>query len=380
MLSISFVVHKYDSFSKPNVGGASKNPIKIIKSLNPFVLIEDVIYFYGDRLGNGQPSFYLYKVIFVKLFLKTIIKNILIIPQLIKSFRNSNIIQIHHPHYGLSAVLLKKYFFKQKIIIIKAHGTSIPELSANQYKGFKGFVLRLDSLIHLKIDRYVLRNADKVVCSSKFQLIEMQKIYGVISKKLICIYNGFDQDYVLKTNTSSPLQFVFCGRIVPKKNITYAIDLFNIIQSKHVDYKLKLILGESNKIEDLRTYKNIIEKVNKNPNIEILFDLSESDLYKVFMDSSIGLITSIGYESIPTVLFEMLGCGVKVFSTYKWGIPEIIEEDSALTMNLSSDSRLIEKFILNGINDFNNFKNDYNQFYISTLAREYLKMYNQLLK
>jgi len=277
-------------------------------------------------------------------------------------------------------VLLKKYFFKQKIIIIKAHGTSIPELSANQYKGFKGFVLRLDSLIHLKIDRYVLRNADKVVCSSKFQLIEMQKIYGVISKKLICIYNGFDQDYVLKTNTSSPLQFVFCGRIVPKKNITYAIDLFNIIQSKHVDYKLKLILGESNKIEDLRTYKNIIEKVNKNPNIEILFDLSESDLYKVFMDSSIGLITSIGYESIPTVLFEMLGCGVKVFSTYKWGIPEIIEEDSALTMNLSSDSRLIEKFILNGINDFNNFKNDYNQFYISTLAREYLKMYNQLLK
>ena len=71
MYSISFILHKYSDFNEPNVGGASKNPIKIIKSLKQNVKINDLIFFNGNKLESKEIKLHLYKIRFVKLFLKT---------------------------------------------------------------------------------------------------------------------------------------------------------------------------------------------------------------------------------------------------------------------------------------------------------------------
>lgn len=381
MYSISFVVHKFSDFSLPNVGGASKNPIKIIKSLDHKVIIQNVISF------NGSPDFtykfeqYFYKVPFLKLFVKTFFQNLLIIKKIISSFRVSDVIQIHHPHYGLTVVIIRKLFFKSKFIITKAHGTSIPELNANNYKGLKGMLLYFDSIVHFHIDKFVLQNSDKVVCSSIFQLNEMEKLYKVKNSSLVSIYNGFDPDFIIprKINLEN-IRFVFCGRLVPKKNIHYAISLFLEINSVYENVTLDLVLGESNKIEDFNTYKSIMNLINHNSKINIHFDLSESDLYSLFSKCHIGLITSIGYESIPTVVFEMISNGLKVFSTFDWGIPEVLNKSSALNHNLEDDKGKILDFIETELSNFVKRDHSYDDYSIDNLANQYLKLYKDLIK
>jgi glycosyltransferase involved in cell wall biosynthesis len=379
MISISFIIHNFNTFEKPNVGGSSKNPIKIIKSLEPYTHINAIVYFNGSHFNDGIRNQFFFRVGFVKLFFKTILQNLIIIRRIFDCLRFSNILQIHHPHYGFSSIIIRNLFFRKKIIITKAHGTAVPELVANNYVGLKGLILKFNSKIHFKIDQFVLRNSDHVICSSKFQLAEMQSIYGVKRDRLTSIYNGFDKDFIVDSLKSVPLQFVFCGRIVPKKNIIYAIDLFNIVRLSGIECNLKLILGSSNHIEDQDTYNLILDKIGDCPYIEILFDLSESDLYREFSSSTVGLITSIGYESIPTVLFEMLGCGVKVFSTYDWGIPEILNQDSALTLDLFADREIILKYISNHDNQDNIKRLDLERYEIKSLAKEYLSLYNKII-
>jgi glycosyltransferase involved in cell wall biosynthesis len=120
--------------------------------------------------------------------------------------------------------------------------------------------------------------------------------------------------------------------------------------------------------------------INHNSKINIHFDLSEYDLYSLFSKCHIGLITSIGYESIPTVVFEMISNGLKVFSTFDWGIPEVLNKSSALNHNLEDDKGKILDFIETELSNFVKRDHSYDDYSIDNLASQYLKLYKDLIK
>lgn len=328
------------------VSGSFKNPIKIINDLNEVDAnwIEKIIYVTGEgdkKLHVEQIK--IPKLLGLKLFIKPIIQSVLIAIHLLSYWDKPLTIQCHHPSIALFVAFLNKRNKKWKLIL-KAHGTAIPELKANNYNGLKNLVLSINSRIMLVIDRFSLKNSDVILISSRFQEEELHRIYKIRAGHPIkTIYNGFSPQFV----TNQPKiknSFVVCARVVPKKNILYAVELFKRIEGRKKGYfTLNLILGKSSEIEDKKYYNLILKAIENERNIQIHHDLNEVELYQIIGQSEYALIPSIGYESIPTVLFEFIGSRVKVFSTYKWGIKEVIHQSQQLTLDLEKDTEIIDK-------------------------------------
>lgn len=360
----------------PLIGGSAKAPYRVLKNLasSPNVTITDVVSFstmevpnefLGITVTNLKPR--------LKLYFKTLYQNIAAFKKYCELVTQNDVIQCHHPHYILS-LFVAKWIKKSSVkVITKAHGTAYPELKANKYKSAKGFILSANALLHLIHDRIVLRCSDVVVCSSEYQKAEMTDLYGVEEHKLQCIYNGYDSDYFSSdttlNNNTDEIKFVFCGRCVPKKGLTYAYKLFRSV-SYNLDRKTSLtfILGEENSIEDKSYYNELKNLFGNDERVTIEFGLKEPELASRFSASSIGLVTSNNYESIPSVIYEMMAVGTPVFSTYQWGVKEIIEEKFGLSLLLDKDSKKIIDYILESEvfnweqrteHDYNNLINKY---------------------
>jgi glycosyltransferase involved in cell wall biosynthesis len=282
---------------------------------------------------------------------------------------------------------MKKCAFKRVKFVVKAHGTAVPELRANRYRGIKGAVLSLNAVLHRWHDTFVLKQADVVLCSSEFQRQEMISIYGLPSDGIRCMYNGYDPQFVNSAEYGRHApgdlchRVVFCGRVVPKKGLQYAISLFQKVARDVPDARLLMLLGKREEVEDPSTYADVQSAARRDQRIEIKHDLSESELYAEFGKATLGLITSENYESIPTVLLEMVSCGLPVFATYAWGIPEVLPEGFGLSGEIERDASKILSFSEDPAAERKTFEVTSfvrQRFDYRVLVREYLSLYEEL--
>lgn len=376
MKRVSFIVKEWsDEDDICLVGGSAKSPFRLIKYLSAICQRQYVIHFYGKKSEN--PKAVLCRSWKTKLFLKTLVQNFFALRPVFKAFSESDVIQCHHPHFGLSAALIKRFYFPNKLFLVKAHGTALPELKSNAYRGAKGFILLLNAHVHYWIDRLVFKYADMVICSSKYQEKEMRKLYNVPASKLTTIYNGFDPEFFTQSHHLDSMQkrlvFGFCGRVVPKKNILYCFELCEAAVAKGFDVDLVLVLGEANSIEDPLTYSLIREQVEKATfPVKLNHNLTEKAYASLLALCDIGLVPSKGYESIPSVIYEFSAAGVPVFATYEWGIPEILAKEYALTGSVDQD---ISKIISLHNKSPLSLLNDVEFYSYRRLANDYLRLY-----
>lgn len=386
-MNVSFIIKSHVRDDEASlIGGSSKNPYRLIKYLSKKVSVPTVIYFDGDHDGKEAYRAVGFKVGLLKLYPKTIFQNVVSSASIWKAFRMSDVVQCHHPHYGLVAAVLRHFIFRRVKFVVKAHGTALPELRANKYSGLKGFILSVNATLHLWHDRFVLSRADAVLCSSEFQRQEMISIYGIPSALIHSIYNGYDSDYLPNAVTGpssdrrAAKRFVFCGRVVPKKGIGYATKLFREIAGGDDSYRCILVLGKKREIEDGAVYREVERIAHQDTRIQIKHDLTESELYREFGGASIGLVTSENYESLPTVVVEMLAAGLPVFATYSWGVPEILPPEFGLSGNLHEDVKKIRHYLSLKVDSSRSVvARIQNQFGYSTLVEDYLALYRELM-
>jgi glycosyltransferase involved in cell wall biosynthesis len=380
-MKVSFIVRAH--LSDDNgvlIGGASKNPYRLVKFLSRAVEVKRVIYFEGAHSGSELYSAHRFRMP-LKLYAKTVLLNLISSWAVWRAFKDSDIVQCHHPHYGLVAAFLRRCVFRKVLLVVKAHGTGMPELLANKYGGVKGAILRLNAALHLWHDRFVLARADSVLCSSEFQRQEMCEVYGIDRYKTRCIYNGYDPELLGRAaavaTTRDVYRLVFCGRVVPKKGAEQAIDLFESLAGDDDKYRLVLILGKRAAIEDPKTYRRILERARSDARISILHDVSEIELYRQFFQAAVGLITSNNYESIPTVLIEMLSAGMTVFATYCWGIPELLLPAYGLSGSVHADAERVRSSWPTGTQD--PCKMPIEHLAYPSLVHSYIALYRELL-
>lgn len=378
MKRVSFIVKEWSDLDDTCfVGGSAKSPFRVIKYLSQVCTRQYVIHFYGNR--SADPRVVLCTAGKTKLFLKTLLQNLLATPNVHRAFSESDVIQCHHPHFGLSAALLKALFFQHKTFIVKAHGTALPELQANAYTGARGFLLSINARVHYWIDRVVLATADIVVCSSKYQEQEMQRLYRVEPFKLTTIYNGFDPDFFSHRSNGQEsrrsIRFGFCGRAVPKKNITYCFDLCDLAHAKEIPVELELVLGKDDAIEDIHTYTAVRQRAARSPfPVRIHHSVTERELASILSACDAGLVPSQGYESIPSIVYEFSAVGVPVFATYKWGIPEVVKPEFALTGEVNAD---LVRILALCRDAGSSLLHPLEKFSYRSLTEDYLKLYEK---
>ncbi|MBL4806542.1 MAG: glycosyltransferase family 4 protein [Rhodobacteraceae bacterium] len=377
MIKITFIIKQVpETDISPLVGGSAKAPYRMIKYLSNFVDVQKVIYFEGSKRKDANNI--RVSVRFAKLYLKTILQNLLSARMVLKAFRESDVVQCHHPHYGFVAAFLKATFFKDTIFIVKAHGTALPELSANRYVGLKKLLLSASAWFHLHHDRYVLNKCDICLCSSDFQKNEMIEQYKMPPARILTIRNGYDPEFFSTNEGARNDDVIVCARCVPKKGVEYAIELFNNFCKNNTTSSLNLVLGAKTHIEDPRTYKKILKGVENNPRIRIYHDLNEDALGSLMRNSKVGLIPSKHYESIPSVVYEMAASGLRILATYKWGIPEILNSNTQLTGNIQQDTVSLDALIRSDDSNVGDLNRKISENSYAVLAHKYLDLYKEL--
>ena len=164
------------------------------------------------------------------------------------------------------------------------------------------------------IDKYVYKNADKIICISNGIKIKLNSLYKFTIDKSITVYNGIDLKKIeSKLNEkidiiwNSP-SFISVGRLEEIKGFKYLLKAFVLVVKKINNASL-VILGEGR-------LKNELELLTKELNIEnnvFLLGFQENP-YSFMNNCDVYVMTSI-FEGFGNVLIEAMTCGLPIIST-----------------------------------------------------------------
>lgn len=239
---------------------------------------------------------------------------------------------------------IRKRFKKR---IITAHGTYWPELKADLHyekNKFKILLHLLNGKIQLLIDKLAVKQSTHIHSVSEYQLNEMTQTYRADSKKLFALRNGTNFHNSTIEHELKQYNIAWIGRLAKKKNL----GLMKRFMELNPALNGWICVGNKYFSIDKLSGK-IAHEISEDMNIEIYKDISDQKLNSLLNDTRVLIITSTGYESIPTVILEGLNSGCKVLAPNSWGISEI-KHHNLIMYNEGSLESLIEKF--NRIDDF----------------------------
>ncbi|GAA5316975.1 MAG: glycosyltransferase family 4 protein [Candidatus Pelagadaptatus aseana] len=300
----------------------------------------------GNGCFKGVVKSFIYEMMIFLCFLK------------LRGWKRYDVIHVHHLNIPLLVVLKLLGWLNAKLVYT-AHGTSTPELNAaKQGSALFYFALRFNGVLQHALDRFSWCNADLVLSPSKFQVKEMVDMYSVPEANIKVIYNGVDSDLfkpdiALRQKLRNDIRVsdddfvvLFVGRAASKKGVDYLIYAMDSVHDLFPNTKLLLVLGY------LGRQKNYLDKIillaKERKYIDLRINVPERDLPKFYNAADLSVFPSLGYESIPTVIFESIACGLPILTQGSWGIPEVlkgqfIDEESILCGELGENiGRLIK--------------------------------------
>ncbi|MBU2524067.1 glycosyltransferase family 4 protein, partial [Patescibacteria group bacterium] len=178
----------------------------------------------------------------------------------------------------------------------------------------------------LKIQKWVFKNAKKLIVPSYYLKEVLEKYYNIQEEKIQVIFNAVDlkkykefENRAKKPKTSSQINIVTIGRLVKWKNIEGIIEAIALLsknnkqktanQSQKTLPPLHLkIIGEGplqNKLQKLAASLNITNQIHflgRKKHDDVLQELNKADLF----------ILNSFYEGLPHVIIEAMLCNCPV--------------------------------------------------------------------
>ncbi len=353
-MKICFITNDYPaSINEPIVSGEFKNPFYLSQTLKK--LGHDVTVITTNRykdFGPCRKSLNGVKIYYVKKFggrylkiglLRPIIESINTAKKLLQLIKVENFDVIHiHTSLGISSaavLFLKKIKIIKIPIIMTFHGTAFIESSTEIHNIlFYNFIIYLNNLSQLYIDRIILRWSERIVSAGGYQVKEMSDVYRLPIEKIVPISNGVDTSfyepffkdsskinkirgkYGLKDNKI----VLLVGRIARKKGFQYVVDAAPYIL-KQIPNTIFFIVGGTALFAHYEP--KLIKKI-KYLNLEkkfiIVKDTPEKDMPLYYNLADVCVVPSIDYEPLPTVVFEAMACGKPIVASNIGGIPDQI--------------------------------------------------------
>jgi glycosyltransferase involved in cell wall biosynthesis len=214
-------------------------------------------------------------------------------------------ILVFHIQLAIIVIVLKKIFFLKTKIIVR----SINTLS-HEFKNTKG---SLRKNLTMKLIKFILPYADKIVAQSTGMHDDLLKLLKIDGSKIVTVFNPAmnisvkESDVVEKSFGES--EFLFVGRLSEQKGLINLLKAFKMASDKNSKIHLTLVGdGYGSQMEML---KNLV--VNMKLSSLVTFEGYQENTIKYFKRAKATLLTSF-FEGFPNVLVESIAVGTPVIS------------------------------------------------------------------
>lgn len=255
---------------------------------------------------------------------KYLIRCFVISRKIKKEYERPDVMHVHTP--ALAPIF---YPLKNTALVITAHGTHWPEFKANhRITGLKSLIIHINAFLQFMLERKIYAMADKVISVSDFQVKELVEDYRVDPKKIEIIQNGIDMEFYRPPalGAERDIDVLFVGRPVPKKGVDILVEALKLVnQRMEKQLKSTWVFGQGWVSEPNigERYAEAIQSVGG----KILNHVAEEELPKIYQESKVLVVPSLGYESLPTVLMEGLACGVVPLASRSFGNVELLPNE-----------------------------------------------------
>lgn len=220
-----------------------------------------------------------------------------------------------------TAVLAKKLFKKK--LIVRCGYEWLDFLKRDNKNKFILFIIK-------KIEKFVYKNADKIIITSKKDQEFIINNFKINPEKIAVINNYIDTNLFIKkeNNKNKKNKLVFVGRFNQQKN------LFNLLEAVN-NLKVELNLIGSGELE-----KELKEKAKniKMAQINFLGNILNENLPEKLNENEIFVFPSL-YEGNPKALLEAMSVGLVILTTKVKGIREIVKhKENGYLVETNSDS------------------------------------------
>lgn len=319
-------------------GGAEKHVFDLVKHIDKEKTDLTVI------LPKGSKLAYLIKSLLSKDKVFSIKRNLLGILDLGNIFKEvqPDIIHLHSPRATFMGMISKKLFPDNSRIIVTAHGW-IPER------------LKLRKIYEFLYTR-AIKKCDLIIAVSH-QVKEILINNDVKSDQIAVIHNGVEipNDIVVQQPDFNKKRFIFLGRFIEEKGITYLLEATERLQILYPDQFHLHIYGEG-------PMQSIIEKwVNDNKGSTITLNgfVQPNEVMSLLTQHDIFLISSV-QEGFPYTLLEAFSAGLTVITSNVGGIKEaVLDGENGFLVppkDVNALTGAMEKFIKMPKEDLYNYK------------------------
>lgn len=193
--------------------------------------------------------------------------------------------------------------------------------------------LLVDSLVELydlTVERWIAREAQKVIVLSKSLIPAAVSRFKIQSRKIVVIPSGVDtaqfnpelSDVKQKAsqlkdelNLGNELVIGYVGRLFPAKGLTYLFSAVKEIQDKHSDIAL-LIVGDG-------AQRNDLEVLAKHLKVRTLFVGWQRNVVPFYSLMDIFVLPSL-FEGLPNVVLEAMAMKTALVATNVGANPEVL--------------------------------------------------------
>lgn len=260
-----------------------------------------------------------------------------------------------------------------------------------RYKYIAGFVADGNRLTKFKqkISMHInFQSAESIVSNSKAGLIA--KNAPLYKSKVI--YNGFDFDRLLhlpnldnikkSLNITTPYIVSMVARFTPSKNYQMLLDTAFELQKRRNDITI-LAVGKGELLESFK------EQTKKRNISNIIFTGFRNDVECIMKISTLSILFTneeVHSEGVSNSIMESMAVGTPVIATDGGGTPEIITAGTDGFIVKPNDYKMAAEIIDKLLNDksllnklsISAMQKIKNQFSLSKMTQEYLKLYKEL--
>lgn len=229
--------------------------------------------------------------------------------EILNKIGNVDIVHVHDIWGAYAGYILKQVYHVPMIVTfhITQKGKSLSELTDEDF-------------FLTTVENWLLRQADAVICCSKFIKKEINQFFN-FNKEINVIPNGVRADFFqpTKINNNTYPTILFAGRLVVEKGIFVLLNSIQMVIKKYPNIKLH-ICGDGYLKDELDEF---IIKHGLESYICFKGFLNKKEMLAEYQKADIAIFPSL-YEPFGLVVLEAMACGLPIIVTNTGGMSEIV--------------------------------------------------------